>query len=115
MPKYTVESPVKHDGTDYEIGSEIELSAKAARQLLEVGAIRQSAPASSTQPNPGPDDPIARLADITMAIGMLDKNDKTAWTKDGRPNTNALSELLGWIVNGAERDQAWADLNKPRE
>lgn len=43
MPKYTVDSPVKHNGTDYEIGSEIELSAKAAQQLLEVGAISEVA------------------------------------------------------------------------
>ncbi len=115
MPKFTVESPIKLDGEDHEIGAEIEIGAKTARQLLEVGAIRPLKEAAAPMLPAGPTDPAARLTDVTAAIGMLDKNDKTVWTKDGRPNTSALSELLGWLVNGAERDRAWAELNKPKD
>jgi hypothetical protein len=55
MPKYTVESPVQHDGTDYEIGAEIEISAKTARQLLEVGAIREVAATADKKKKPAAD------------------------------------------------------------
>lgn len=39
MPKYTVKSPVKHDGKRYGVGATITLKADEAQRLLEIGAI----------------------------------------------------------------------------
>lgn len=39
MPKFTVVSPVKHDGEAYAPGGEIELTAAQAPPLLQAGAI----------------------------------------------------------------------------
>jgi len=39
MPKFTVIHPVEHDGVRKEEGETIELSAKAAQPLLDIGHI----------------------------------------------------------------------------
>lgn len=47
-------------------------------------------------------------ADIAGAIGKLDPDNKDHWTADGKPDANALSDLLDRRVSAAERDAAWA-------
>lgn len=44
-----------------------------------------------------------------MAIHSLDRANKGLWTRDGRPDSRVLSELLGRAVSAEERDQMWAD------
>lgn len=39
MPKYTVKSPVKHDGKRYGIGTSITLKAEEAERLLQNGTV----------------------------------------------------------------------------
>lgn len=110
MPKFKVLSPINHDGETYVIDSYIELSTKAAIQLLEVGAItlKEAEVAAATAPT----DPAERLSAIKLVIPTLDVNDKTLWTKHGSPTGPALSALLGWPVAAGERDQAWGELNQ---
>ena len=110
MPKYTVKSPLSHDGKDYPIGSLVEMDEKVAAQL--VGTVEPSA--ASAPPAPvGPTDPVVRLADIKAAIGMLDPNNKDSWTKSGLPNMDSLEGQLGWRPTAVERDQAWSELTPP--
>lgn len=44
-----------------------------------------------------------------MAIHSLDRGNKGLWTRDGRPDSRVLSELLHRAVSAEERDQMWAD------
>jgi len=55
MSKFTVLSPVNYDGELYEIDSEIELSAKAAVPLLEMGAVREIAATADKKKKPSGD------------------------------------------------------------
>ena len=41
MPKFLANTPIKHDGADVGVDDEIELTAKAAKPLLDAGAIRE--------------------------------------------------------------------------
>lgn len=39
---------------------------------------------------------------------MLDGDDDGAFTGDGKPDSRKLSEVVGFTVTAAERDEAWA-------
>lgn len=43
MPKYTVQSPLQHNGKRFEAGSTIELEAEAAKPLLAQQVLTESA------------------------------------------------------------------------
>ncbi len=113
MPKYEVKSPIQHDGERHEIGAVVDLSEKAAKPLLATGTIAPVLVSSHAPTEPA--DPAERLALVKAAIEVLDAEDEDLWTKDGRPDLAALSDLLGWRVTGAERDQAWAEISEPKE
>lgn len=49
MRKYTVDSPVRYNNKDYQIGEEIELSDKDAKQPLELGAVSSISAAPVTK------------------------------------------------------------------
>lgn len=51
---------------------------------------------------------IAERPDL-MAIHSLDRGNKGLWTRDGRPDSRVLSELLHRAVSAEERDQMWGD------
>lgn len=116
MPKYTVKSPIS-DGERHEIGAIVELDNRIAKPLLDRGDIEPFVePGSSStgnSNNTGPTDSAERLDAIKNAIAGLDTNDKAAWTKDGRPNLDALEKSLGWRPTAGERESAWAEL-KPQ-
>ena len=44
-----------------------------------------------------------------LAIHSLDRGNKGLWTRDGRPDSRVLSELLNRVVSAEDRDQMWAD------
>jgi hypothetical protein len=111
MPKYTVKSPIKDADGRHEIDAVVDLDDKAAKPLLDEGVIEPFVEAKpSNTGNAGPTDPVERIEAIKAAIAGLDKDDKRAWTKDGRPNLDALSEAAGFRVTAAERDQAFIEL-----
>ena len=66
---YGVQSPLRHDGKDYEIGESIELEDKQAKSLVKDGVIAPggAAPAGNKEPT----DPAERLAAIVAAIKPL--------------------------------------------
>jgi hypothetical protein len=107
MPKYTVLSPLLRNGERHEVNAEVEMSAKDAEPLLGHTLVLKAAAAA---PDTGPTDPAKRAATVKAAIAKLDKDDKNAWMKDGRPNLDALSAAAVFRVTAAERDQALAEL-----
>ncbi len=108
MPKYTVKSPLRHDGKDCAVDSPVEMDEKTAAPLIAVGAIE---PESEKAPPAGPTDPAERLSAIKDAISRLDKDNKKLWTKSGLPDLAALEYVLEWRPAAPERDQAWQELN----
>ncbi len=126
---YTCDSPVNHDGKLYAIGAPIDLTDDAAESLLALGRI--SAPPANPVPsnvvNLGdakkgageadtgtpagagdePTDPVVRQAAIKVAIASLDREDESLWLKSGAPDAKAVTEVLGWKVTAAERDEVW--------
>jgi hypothetical protein len=45
--------------------------------------------------------------DLTEAIGLLSPDDKTHFTTSGKPQTDALTQLMGGPVSASQRDAAW--------
>lgn len=104
MNTYTVESPIKHDGTEYAEGDTVELNEKDAKDLLEIGVVNG--------PHKGPSNPPSltdeeRLAAIVEAISTLDQADTTLWLASGAPKAEAIAAITGWKVSAAERDAVW--------
>lgn len=44
---------------------------------------------------------------IVDAVMGLDENDKSLWTSDGKPKTEAITAVTGFAVTATERDEAW--------
>jgi hypothetical protein len=49
---------------------------------------------------------------IAEAIAQLDPKVEEAWTGSGKPNVHALEKLLGFDIDGADRDRVWAEVQK---
>lgn len=53
-----------------------------------------------------------RTMDLMEAIESLDKDDKSLWTRDGKPKTEAIEALEGvnYSVTATLRDDIWNDM-----
>jgi hypothetical protein len=108
---YTVLSPIRHDGKDYEIGGTIGMDNEQASTLVEIGVLSYMGGFAPVEKSAGaPTDPEERLTAIKAAIGTLDSNNLDLWLKDGRPSGEAVAAVTGWPVAAAERNTAWAAL-----
>lgn len=59
-----------------------------------------------------PHDPDAREKELFAAFeALIERAKREDFTASGAPHTKALQEVLGWKVEGKERDQAWAAFN----
>ena len=66
---------------------------------------RKPSPAPKPKPSPAPKpkgDP------IVAAIRSLDTDDRSLWTRSGKPRVSAVEDVLGRDITAAERDKAWA-------
>ena len=48
------------------------------------------------------------LGQVAGAIAGLDPDDKAHFTKSGKPDAKALSEVVGFSVSAKARDAAWS-------
>lgn len=98
MPKYTVKSPIQHDGERFEIGEPFECSIKTAEPLLAVGALGE--PETS---EPAPADPLLALLDkpIREIVAAIQDHDPAT----GAPTISDadLTALLEAETNGKTR------------
>jgi len=109
MPKYSVESPLKYDGDDYGEGDVVDMPAKDAEPLLELGVLGETkkADAPKAPDKIKPETEAALHAAIHDAVSSLDQADTTLWSKDGNTaKVDAISNVLGFTVTAAERDAA---------
>jgi len=95
---YLVDGPLLHDHKRYAEGDPVELTDTQAAALQAVGVVKEPV----AQPEV---DTITRLVEL---IGELPpKDNKSVWTSDNKPKTEALEKLLGAPVSAAQRDEAW--------
>lgn len=102
--KYQVLSPIKTaDGivTD----GHVEIPDGEVEALKQLGIIGEAEPATARS-----DD--SRLKALIDTISKLDKADASLWTGSGLPKTEALAAATGGPVTAAERDAAWATIDK---
>ena len=67
---------------------------------------RRAAGLDASAPEPDPD-PEPGLNEIARAIGRLDPDDRSLWTRRGPPRVDALVALLGRRITAAQRTAAW--------
>ena len=67
---------------------------------------RRAAELDASAPEPAPE-PAPGLDDIVEAIGRLDRDDRSLWTRRGPPRVDAIEALLGRQITAAERNAAW--------
>ena len=110
---YTVLSPVLRDGKRFDPGSTIGLTPEHAAPLIEAGAIKAVEGAALDKiMKRSPQD---RLAVAVRAIGKLEVGNPDHWTKDGKPQVEALEAASGIKdISAAERDEAWTDYRAAR-
>lgn len=112
---YTVLSPVSYNG-DIKKEGVISLPRDVAARLLkmpeppiadpdaaEVVTSTSTDAGGDTDTDPGP----VTLEHIVTAIGELDQDDESLWTKGNKPDATVLSDKLNHKVSAAVRDEAW--------
>lgn len=97
---------------DFAKGEPTHVPPELYREVTAVGGIPEDEvdldPPKPATPNE-PSDPLAREQALFEAFELLAlSNKRGSFTAGGLPHPKALKELLGWEVQGAERDTAWA-------
>lgn len=122
MAKELTEKLVKVDilrscycrGVLLEVGKTKKIPASEADTLVKMGKVtlagdKTEATSEQTLDNdPKSISDNEKLAAVIEAIGMLDEKDETHFTKDGKPDANTLTSLVGFQVSAALRDEAFA-------
>lgn len=49
--------------------------------------------------------------ELRNAISKLDPDNNDHWTTTGKPQTDALSDIIGRRIKSKERDEAWRKMN----
>jgi hypothetical protein len=65
MPKYTVKTPLHHDGKPYAIGAVVKIEEERAVRLLELGVV------APVEEGPATDIDKMTVAELTDALGRL--------------------------------------------
>jgi|GEM_PF-2948249 len=102
--------PLKYQGKRIEEGVEFAVHEDDIEQLLDDNLIAFSGDSLPT--SDGAARTNQRVLDLIEAIEMLDKDDPSLWTKEGKPKTEALLALgdFGIDVSAALRDDVWASM-----
>ncbi|GAB3021696.1 hypothetical protein [Bowmanella dokdonensis] len=99
---YLCNWPVKHNGKRYVKGDAIpELTDEQVQAL--------GAAVTPGEPDNGASDlsEEQQLAAVVEAISKLEPGNEAHWTKGGKPECAALTELVGFQVPAKLRDAAW--------
>ena len=94
-------------------GTRINLDHDEAERKLRSGLVRlpdrNDSEGQAARLKPQGDDLFRAIA---LKIPELDKDDRESWTADGKPNTRALAELLGYPISARDRDEGVAYLKE---
>ncbi len=86
--------------------SEDGITKAAADILVSIGKAKRPPPGPAAGALPADLDETFRA--LFEVFEGLDQDDKTVWTKTGKPEVNAISERTGSKVSAKGRDAAWA-------
>ena len=98
------------NGNVYAPGSLVDLADEEAQRLLSRGFAKNEeqevVPYSPTaQGQPSPHKAVPTIEDIVDAIAALDP--AKDFGKNGKPNVDAIEDLLDANITAAQRDEAW--------
>lgn len=111
MGKYLVKHPVKIDGEKLFPSEDqvIEVEDRLANQHVKTGSLEKfSGAPRQTENKPS-------LKEVVAAISKLSPDNDDHWTTSGKPQTGALSEVVGKAVNADLRDKAFAAWKEKQE
>ena len=72
-------------------------------------------PGGAGEEGPGSESGAGREARIAGVVRGLDPDDETLWTRAGPPKVEAIEAALGFDIDTAERDAAWAAVEAERK
>lgn len=113
------------NGKDHAPGAVVDIADDEAKRLIARGfaaahGVEKAAPAATGNPqNPetppagSGNKPAPTIEDIVEAIAALDPTKD--YGKNGKPNVEAIEAVLGADITAAQRDQAWAILQKEKD
>lgn len=110
---FTANWPVKHDKKLYQPGTNqkpLMLTKDQAAPLLTLGAISEAEEQSDLNEK-GPTGELSqeqKLMAVVTAISTLDLSLKENTIGNGSPDAGKLTELVGFTVSAALRNDAWA-------
>lgn len=114
MDRYTVLTPLRHDGRCHESGGVVCLPPHQAASLLRVAAVAPHRP-PRIDPSLGSEGEEVTDRPIQDRLDRgLNPDDPTQWRRDGRPRTAVLTALLGHRVSVEQRDRLWRQWKKRR-
>lgn len=105
MPRINVTKPFKYAFEGHRVVDFGEGEQDVPAEVADLAVGEGWAETVNAAPAP-PSTPLT-VAEITEAIGKLDKDKAELWTADGAPQVKALAEVLGREVTAAQRNEAW--------
>ncbi|MBF0453262.1 MAG: hypothetical protein HQL72_00420 [Magnetococcales bacterium] len=109
MARFTVLTPLHHDGKRFAPGAVVEMGPDQGAALLRVAALGEPPvqEEGGTGHNP-PDAPLGKL------LHQLEPNNPNHWTRTGLPRTETLTTLMGRRVSASERNRLWTQWIKEK-
>ena len=99
------------DGQLIEDGCVCEVDDKSAQALIDRELAVEHDGSEDPAQDGGERADLIRQAVLDMMESDPEREDETAWTKSGKPDVKALSDMVGFEVSAAERDAAFDAAN----
>lgn len=98
-------------------GEPTHVPPEMVRDVIAVGGVPEDETfdpdAEDKSKSTEPTDPEVRRSEAYAAFKVIVEGGKREdFTAGGQPHPKALKALLGWPLNGKERDALWVDFNK---
>jgi len=94
-------------GKDIDLDKDNRLSKKDVERIIKSGAGVMSDGKTPAVNKQSAELSAGRLVKYMQAIDSLDPENKDDFTESGKPEVNALKQLVEGDVTAAERDEAW--------
>lgn len=93
---------------EFKAGVPLHVAARCYEAVQAVGAVPEDEIPSDEPPAVTPPTAAEREALIIAAMTvMVEKGEREAFTAAGSPTTHGVSDAVGFIVSGPERDACW--------
>ena len=107
MKNKEVVRTVIEPGEDIDLDKDKRLNKKDVERIIKSGAGVMTDGKTKTVNKQPTELSAGRLVKYMQAIDTLDADNKDDYTESGKPEVNALKQLVDGDVTAAERDEAW--------